>query len=185
MRRSPRAHLFQRCRENPAFESFALGFWNSFFTQFCNILPLWSRVAQLAPRGSHVGRWIIFSGSRKQSCKSGRAVRVGPGFGPGSGLSLSTCFGPISGLHTQVFLPFQVTIFFFREVLLFCSLRWLLWVKWLWFFFSLFCSQTQWRYFVQLGLVSHTFQKATAVRKLARVGVASKRSITYAILRLC
>jgi len=31
-------------------------------------------------------------------------------------------------------MPFEVTIFFFLEVHLFCSLRWLPWVKW--FFFS-------------------------------------------------
>jgi len=36
-----------------------------------------------------------------------------------------------------------------------------------------------------LGLVSHSFEKATAaMRKLTRDGVASKRSITYAILGL-
>jgi len=33
----------------------------------------------------------------RQSCKSGRAFRVGPG----SGLSLSKCFGTISGLYTS------------------------------------------------------------------------------------
>jgi len=31
-----------------------------------------------------------------------RNFRVGPAFEPGSGLSLSKCFGPISGLHMQV-----------------------------------------------------------------------------------
>jgi len=36
-----------------------------------------------------------------------------------------------------------------------------------------------------LGLVSHyVFEKAAVVRKLARDGVASKRSITHAILGL-
>jgi len=35
-----------------------------------------------------------------------------------------------------------------------------------------------------LGLVSHFSEKATTVRKLARDGVASKRSITHAILVL-
>jgi len=33
-----------------------------------------------------------------------------------------------------------------------------------------------------LGLVSHSFSEG---RKLARDGIASERSITYAILRLC
>jgi len=35
-----------------------------------------------------------------------------------------------------------------------------------------------------LGLVSHCFEKATVVSKLARDGDASKRSITHAILGL-
>jgi len=35
-----------------------------------------------------------------------------------------------------------------------------------------------------LGLVSHFFEKATTVRKLARDSFASKRSITHAILGL-
>jgi len=45
--------------------------------------------------------------------------------------------------------------------------------------------QTQLRSVVICSDQSHTlFEKATAVRKLARDGVASKRSITYAILGL-
>jgi len=38
--------------------------------------------------------------------------------------------------------------------------------------------------FSLLGLIPHVLGKATAVRKLARDGVASKRSITHAILGL-
>jgi len=43
--------------------------------------------------------------------------RVGPGFRPTLGLSLSKCFGPISVLHTQVCytVPFEVTIFPFLK----------------------------------------------------------------------
>ena len=44
----------------------------------------------------------MFSHSR-QSCKSGWAFRVGPVFGPGSGLRLSKCFGPILSLYTNRF----------------------------------------------------------------------------------
>jgi len=36
----------------------------------------------------------------------------------------------------KFFIPFEATIFLFLEVHLLCSLWWLLWVKWLWFFFS-------------------------------------------------
>ena len=50
-------------------------------------------------------------------------------------------------------------------------------------FFSLFCLQTKLRSFIVCSDLSHTlFEKAIAVRKLARDGVASKRSITHAIL---
>jgi len=43
-----------------------------------------------------------------QSYKSGRAYRVGPG----SGLSLSKYFGPISGLHTKRFYHIKSNDFF-------------------------------------------------------------------------
>jgi len=36
-----------------------------------------------------------------------------------------------------------------------------------------------------LGLVSHSFAKATVERKLVRDGIESKRSIPYPFLRLC
>jgi len=49
--------------------------------------------------------------SRAGLCGSGRAFRVGPG----SGLSLSKCFWPILCLHTQVFIPFEVTTFSFLK----------------------------------------------------------------------
>jgi len=39
-------------------------------------------------------------------------------------------------------------------------------------------------FYTLLVLVSHSYEKTTAVRKLARDGVASKRSITHAILGL-
>jgi len=45
----------------------------------------------------------------KQCCQSGRAFRDEPG----SGLSFSKCFGPISGLHAKLFITFRVTIFSF------------------------------------------------------------------------
>jgi len=63
-------------------------------------------------------------------------------FGSGSELSLSKCFGPISGLHTKLFYNIQSNDFIFRDVHLFCSSRWLPWVKWLWFFFGQFHLQT-------------------------------------------
>jgi len=45
---------------------------------------------------------------RTQSCKSSRAFQVGPG----SGLSLSKCFGPLSGLYTQVWYTIRSNDFF-------------------------------------------------------------------------
>jgi len=50
--------------------------------------------------------------------------------GPGSGLSLSKCLGPISGLHTQAFYTIQSNNFFFLELHLLFSPQRLLWVKW-------------------------------------------------------
>ena len=106
--------------------------------------------------------------------------------GPGSGLSLWKCFGTISGPHTQVFYTTRSNDLFrfwsafvlltvvtsvseviviFLQPILFANTA------------AFFCSL--------LGFVSHTLQRATAVRKLARDGIASKRSITDAILRLC
>jgi len=46
----------------------------------------------------------------RQSCKSGRSFRVG--FGPGSVLSLSKYFGPISGLLTKLFYNINSNNFF-------------------------------------------------------------------------
>jgi len=43
-----------------------------------------------------------------QSCKSGRAFRIGTG----SGLSLSKYFGLISGLHTKLFYSIRSKDFF-------------------------------------------------------------------------
>ena len=40
------------------------------------------------------------------------AFQVRLGFGPGSGLSLSKSFGPISGLHTKLFYNIQSNDFF-------------------------------------------------------------------------
>ena len=40
----------------------------------------------------------------------------------------------------KFFITFKVTIFFFRDVYLLCSSRWLQWVKWLWFFFNWFLN---------------------------------------------
>jgi len=57
-----------------------------------------------------------------QSYKSGRAFRVGPG----SGLSLSKYFEPISDLHTTLFYDIKsedFLTFFFRDVDLLCSPR--------------------------------------------------------------
>ena len=51
-----------------------------------------------------------------QTCKSGLAVRVK--LGPG--LSLSKCFGPISGLCTKVFDNMQCNDFFVRDIDLLC-----------------------------------------------------------------
>jgi len=58
------------------------------------------------------GLSVLCGDTSEQSCKSGRTIRVGPGFGPGSGLSLSKCFGMISGLHTQVFYNTRSNDFF-------------------------------------------------------------------------
>ena len=49
-----------------------------------------------------------------QSCKSGRAFRIGPDLG----LSLSKYFGPA---YKTFFIALGVTIFFFRDVDLLCS----------------------------------------------------------------
>ena len=42
-------------------------------------------------------------------------------------------FGPA---YKNFRITFRVTIFFFRDVHLLCSPRWLMWVNWLWFFLS-------------------------------------------------
>ena len=52
-----------------------------------------------------------------RSFKSDRALRVGPG----SGLSLSKCFGPISGLHTKLFYNIQSNDFFSFMMYIFCA----------------------------------------------------------------
>jgi len=54
-----------------------------------------------------------------QSYKSGGTFRVWPG----SGLSLSKYFEPISGLHTKPFYNIKSNDFFFRDVDLLCSPR--------------------------------------------------------------
>ena len=99
-----------------------------------------------------------------QSCKSGRVRACKPKFlynigSNDSFLSLST-FVVLTAVTSvsEVFMIFLQLILFANTAAFFCSL---------------------------LGLVSYSFSEATAVRKLARDGSASKRSITYAILRLC
>jgi len=116
-----------------------------------------------------------------QTCKSGRAFRVGPG----SGLSLSKCFGPISGTHTQVFIPFEVTIFLSSSTFVLItgvtSVSDVIVI-----FLQLIPFENTAAFFCSLlGLVSHSFPEGAVVRKLERDGTVSKRSITYAILRLC
>ena len=92
-----------------------------------------------------------------QSCKSGRAFRVGLGFGPGSGSSVSKCFGPILGLHTKLFYNIQSKDFFFCDLHWLYSPRWFLWVKWLWFFLQLIIFANTAGFFCSLlGLVSHS-----------------------------
>jgi len=52
-----------------------------------------------------------------QSYKLSRPFRVGPGWS----ISLSKYFGPISSLHTKLFITFKTNVFFFRNVVLLSS----------------------------------------------------------------
>ena len=81
-----------------------------------------------------------------QSCKPGFSGCLG--FDPGSGISLSKYFEPISGLHTKLVNNIKSNNIFFPDVHLLFSPMWLLWVKWLRFCFSLFYMQTLLSYFV-------------------------------------
>jgi len=110
----------------------------------------------------------------RQSCKSGRV----------SGLSLSKCFGPISGLHTKLFYNIKrVMIFFFRDVHLLCSLQ--NFCEWSDFTSAnSICKHSCVLLFsAQINPIT-VFEKATVVRKSARDGFVSKRSITYAMFGL-
>ena len=98
---------------------------------------------------------------------SGRAG-FGPGFRPGSSLSLSECFGPISGLHTQGFYTIRSNDFFlswsifvlltvvtsmseviviFLQLILFANIA------------AFFCSL--------LGLVSHSFSEGNGCEEIS------------------
>ena len=71
----------------------------------------------------------------RQACKLVRAFRAGfrAGFAPGLGLSLSKCFGPISGLHTKLFYNIKSNDVFLSWHPFVVLTAELLWVKWLWF----------------------------------------------------
>ena len=102
--------------------------------------------------------------SWNQSCKSGRAFRIGPG----SGLSSSKCFGPISRLHTQVSYTIRSNDFFLSwsafvllnavtcvsEVIV-IFLQLILFANTALFFCSL------------LGLVSHTFSESESDEEIS------------------
>jgi len=105
--------------------------------------------------------------------------------GPGLGLSLSKCFGPISGLHKKLFYNIESNAFFsfvtrFVVLTAVTSVSEVIVI-----FLKLILFANTAALFILCWDKSHTvLEKATAVRKLARDGVASKRSITHAILGL-
>ena len=91
-----------------------------------------------------------------------------------SDLSLSKCFGPISGLHTRLFYKIQSNDFF---------LSWCTSVV-----FTAVTSASE-VIFLQLVLLANAtsfvhilFAKMAEVRKLARNGIASERSLTWFLL---
>ena len=100
----------------------------------CNTLPLTHNALPLTRRVHRTPTYLLQTTRLLFHGKHLSVVsRVGFWVGPGSGLSLSKCFGPISGLHIKLFHDIQSNDFFFRDVHLLSSPRWLLWVKWLWF----------------------------------------------------
>jgi len=119
-----------------------------------------------------------------QSYKSGRAFRVGPG----SGLRLSKYFEPNSDLHATLFHNIKSNDFFdfFLSSCRFVVLTAVTSVsEVIVTFHQLILFANTAAFFILCWDESHTvFEKATTVRKLARDGVASKRSITHAILGL-
>ena len=138
--------------------------------------------SSLSPCASWSDSSRVIDGVRAVS----RAFRVGQGFGSDSDLRLLKCFKPISGLYTKLLYVIQVNDIFHSwhtfvalttvtcvsgVVVIFLQL--ILFANTAAFFRSL------------LGLVSRFFfEEVTAVRKLARDGVVSKRSISHAILGL-
>jgi len=104
----------------------------------------------------------------------------------GSGRVRAQVCQNVSGLHTQVFYTIRSNDFFLSRSAFFL-LTVVTSVKEVVVIFLqliLFANTAAFFCFL-LGLVSYTFSEGTAVRKLARDGNSSKRSITYAILHLC
>ena len=89
-----------------------------------------------------------------QSHKSGQAFRVGPG----SGLSLSKYFGPISGLHTQLFYNIKSNDFFlsWRRFVVLTTMTAVSEVIVIFLQLFLFANTAAFFYSL-LGLVSHCF----------------------------
>jgi len=68
----------------------------------------------------------------------------------------------------KVFIAFEVTIFFFLEVHSFWSLRWPLWVNWLWFFLQLIPFANTTAFFCSLlGSVSHSVSEGDSCEEIS------------------
>jgi len=115
----------------------------------------------------------------RQSCKSGRAFRVG--FAPGSCLSLSKCFRPILGLHTKLFYNiksndfftfvvlkrfFTFFLHFYRPTFVVLTAE-LLWVKWLWFLLLILFANTAAFFCSLLGLASNSFWEGNSGKEIS------------------
>ena len=110
-----------------------------------------------------------------QSCKSGRAFRVGPG----SGLSLSKWCQPISGLHTKLFYNIQSNDGFLSW-LTFVVLTTVTSVSEVIFLRIILLANTAAFFCSLLGLVSHSFWEDDSGEEISTRWRCFGKIITYA-----